>query len=208
MKARHLRERKLGHPSGSLLSFQLLFCKEFKPQSLCEIIVDCFQVRVGGDVEVEVTGYASFRLLDLVIRERVNDRRRTIKVGVPFGNLGSLEVFNWVCLDRNFWMRRDEVRSGGRVIELSHECHVHGNSTAPSLQPCSCSASSQLTALFLPCTLLLIFNNTSNFPFPQSASSLDRPLSKFLEVLTASPLLTLAWLSSGFLISFSRDGQI
>ena len=60
------------------------------------------------------------------------------------------------------------------------------------------------TALFLPRTSLVIFNDTSNFPFLQPASSLDRPQPEFLEALTASPPLTLAWLCAGvFLISFS-----
>ncbi|KAF9648315.1 hypothetical protein BDM02DRAFT_3144582 [Thelephora ganbajun] len=60
------------------------------------------------------------------------------------------------------------------------------------------------TALFLPRTSLTLFGNTSNFPFLQSASSLDRPQPEFLEALTASPPLTLAWLCAGVsLISFS-----
>jgi len=65
------------------------------------------------------------------------------------------------------------------------------------------------TALFLPRTSLVIFNNASNFPFLQPASSLDRPQPEFLEVLTASPPLTIAWLCAGvFLISFSWGGRI
>ena len=65
------------------------------------------------------------------------------------------------------------------------------------------------TALFLPRTSLVVFNDTSNFPFLQPASSLDRPQPEFLEVLTASPPLTLAWLCSGvFLISFSWGSRI
>ena len=65
------------------------------------------------------------------------------------------------------------------------------------------------TALFLPRTSLVIFNHTSNFPFLQPASSLDRPQPEFLEALTASPPLTLAWLCAGiFLISFSWSGRI
>jgi len=65
------------------------------------------------------------------------------------------------------------------------------------------------TALFLPRTSLAIFNKTSNFPFLQAASSLDRPQPEFLEVLTASPSLTVAWLCAGvFLISFSWGGRI
>ena len=65
------------------------------------------------------------------------------------------------------------------------------------------------TALFLPRTSLLIFNDTSNFPFLQPASSLDRPQPEFLEALTASPPLTLAWLCTGtFLISVSWGGRI
>ena len=65
------------------------------------------------------------------------------------------------------------------------------------------------TALFLPRTSLAIFGNISNFPFLQPASSLDRPQPEFLEVLTASPPLTLAWLCAGaFLISFSWGGRI
>jgi len=65
------------------------------------------------------------------------------------------------------------------------------------------------TALFLPRTSLAIFYNTSNFPFLQPASSLDRPQPQFLEVLTASPPLTIAWLCAGvFLISFSWGGRI
>ena len=64
-------------------------------------------------------------------------------------------------------------------------------------------------ALFLPRTSLAIFDNTPNFPFLQPASSLDRPQPKFLEVLTASPPLTIAWLCAGvFLISFSWSGRI
>ena len=72
--------------------------------------IDCFQVRVWGDTEVEVVGYASSRLLDLVIRERVDSERRTIKVDVPCGSLGSLEVFNWACLNRDSWS--SERRTG------------------------------------------------------------------------------------------------
>jgi hypothetical protein len=65
------------------------------------------------------------------------------------------------------------------------------------------------TALFLPRTSLLIFDKTSNFPFLQPASSLDRPQPEFLEALTASPPLTLAWICVGvFLISFSWGGRI
>ena len=65
------------------------------------------------------------------------------------------------------------------------------------------------TALFLPRTSFAFFSNTSNFPFLQSASSLDRPQPEFLEALTASPPLTLAWLCAGvFLISFSWSGRI
>ena len=65
------------------------------------------------------------------------------------------------------------------------------------------------TALFLPRTSLLIFNKTSNFPFLQPPSSLDRPQPEFLEALTASPPLTLAWICVGvFLISFSWGGRI
>jgi hypothetical protein len=53
-------------------------------------------------------------------------RIRTSRGGVPFGNLGSLESFNGVCLD---WIARrmygdGDVRSGGRVIELSHDCYL------------------------------------------------------------------------------------
>ena len=65
------------------------------------------------------------------------------------------------------------------------------------------------TAFFLPRTSLVIFTKTSNFPFLQPASSLDRPQLEFLEALTASPPLTLAWLCAGvFLISFSWGGRI
>ena len=65
------------------------------------------------------------------------------------------------------------------------------------------------TALFLPRTSSAIFNDTSDFPFLQSASSLDRPQLKFLEALTASPPLTLAWSCAGvFLISLSWSGRI
>ena len=64
-------------------------------------------------------------------------------------------------------------------------------------------------ALFLPRTSLVIFDKTSNFPFLQPASSLDRPQPEFLEALTASPPLTLAWLCAGvFLLSFSWGGRI
>ena len=65
------------------------------------------------------------------------------------------------------------------------------------------------TALFLPRTSLVVFNGTSNFPFRQPASSLDRPQPEFLEALTTSPPLTLAWLCAGvFLLSFSWGGRI
>ena len=65
------------------------------------------------------------------------------------------------------------------------------------------------TALFLPRTSSAIFNDTSEFPFLQSASSLDRPQPKSLEALTASPPLTLAWLCAGvFLISLLWSGRI
>lgn len=65
------------------------------------------------------------------------------------------------------------------------------------------------SALFLPRSSLAVFNDTSNFPLRQPASSLDRPQPEFLEVLTASPPLTLAWLCAGvFLISFSWGGRI
>ena len=65
------------------------------------------------------------------------------------------------------------------------------------------------TALFLPRTSLAVFNDISNFPFLQPASSLDRPQPEFLEALTASPPLTLAWLCAGvLLISFSWSGRI
>ena len=65
------------------------------------------------------------------------------------------------------------------------------------------------TALFLPRTSLVVFGDTSNFPFLQSASSLDRPQPEFFEALTASPPLTLAWLCAGvFLISVSWGGRI
>ena len=65
------------------------------------------------------------------------------------------------------------------------------------------------TALFLPRTSSAIFNDTSNFPFLQPASSLDRPQPEFFEALTASPPLTLAWLCAGvLLISFSWSGRI
>lgn len=65
------------------------------------------------------------------------------------------------------------------------------------------------TALFLPRTSLAVFNETSNFPFAQPASSLDRPQHDFLEALTASPPLTLAWLCTGvFLVSLSWGGSI
>jgi len=65
------------------------------------------------------------------------------------------------------------------------------------------------TALFLPRTSYAIFNNTSNFPFLQPASSLDRPESEFLEPLTASPPLTLAWLCAGvLLVSFSWSVRV
>jgi len=64
------------------------------------------------------------------------------------------------------------------------------------------------TAFFLPRTSLVIFNSTSNFPFLQPASSLDRPQPEFLEALTASPPLTVAWLCAGvLLISFSWGGR-
>ena len=64
-------------------------------------------------------------------------------------------------------------------------------------------------AFFLPRTSLVIFNDTLNFPFLQPASSLDRPLPKFLEALTASPPLTLAWLCAGvLLVSSSWSGRI
>jgi len=65
------------------------------------------------------------------------------------------------------------------------------------------------TALFLPRTSLAIFGKISNFPFLQPASSLDRPQSEFLEALTASPPLTIAWLCAGtLLILFSWGGRI
>ena len=62
------------------------------------------------------------------------------------------------------------------------------------------------TALFLPRTSLAVFGDTSNFPFLQP---LDRPQPEFLEALTASPSLTLAWLCAGvFVISLSWAGRI
>ena len=65
------------------------------------------------------------------------------------------------------------------------------------------------TAFFLPRTSFVVFGDTSNFPFLQPASSLDRPQPEFLEALTASPPLTLGWLCAGvFLISFSWGGGI
>lgn len=65
------------------------------------------------------------------------------------------------------------------------------------------------TALFLPRTSLAIFGSIPNFPLLQPVSSLDRPQPEFLEALTASPPLTLAWLCAGaFLISFSWGGRI
>ena len=65
------------------------------------------------------------------------------------------------------------------------------------------------TALFLPRTSLAIFGSIPNFPLLQPTSSLDRPQPEFLEALTASPPLTLAWLCAGaFLISFSWGGRI
>lgn len=65
------------------------------------------------------------------------------------------------------------------------------------------------TAFFLPRTSLVVFDSISNFPLLQPASSLDRPQPEFLEALTASPPLTLAWLCAGaFLISFSWGGRI
>ena len=65
------------------------------------------------------------------------------------------------------------------------------------------------TALFLPRTSLAIFDDASALPFLQPPSSLDRPQPKFLEALTASPPLTLAWLCAGVsLISFSWGGRM
>jgi len=52
-------------------------------------------------------------------------------------------------------------------------------------------------ALFLPRTSLLYFGSANEFPFAQPASSLDRPQSPFIEPLTASPVLTLAWICAG-----------
>jgi hypothetical protein len=53
------------------------------------------------------------------------------------------------------------------------------------------------TVFFLPRTSLLWFESASQFPFAQVASSLDRPQSRFLEPLTASPTLTLGWICLG-----------